>query len=384
MFRRWFAVLGAAGLVAMSCAAGSAPSATYDVSVDNKSSAFNFQATAYFPNELKAHPGDTIRFTSIDRGEPHTVTFGTLVDAAVPKFQPGGPPVLEPFGLPDLIGGQPPALVVSQAAAQPCFLASGAPPKSGACSKEQQTQVAFDGTQVFVNSGYLADKQVYALKLADSIKVGTYNFLCLLHGAGMTGKITVVDKGQPAQTNDELKAKATEQLNQRVQALQPGVDAAKGANAASAFAGIISEKAQDSQATAFAPTQLTIPVGGSVTWKVFGPHTISFNSPADAVGVLAKAQDGNFGLNPKAVAPVGWSGPPPPPAGAPPPAPNAPPQTIPITAPTWDGKGFHSSGLLLSFPPAFFSYKLTFAQAGTYPFKCLIHPDMEGSVKVGQ
>ena len=273
---------------------------------------------------------------------------------------------------------------MSQAAAQPCFLASGAPPKSGACSKEQQTQVAFDGTQVFVNSGYLADKQVFALKLADSIKAGTYNFICLLHGAGMTGKITVVDKGQPAQTNDEVKAKATEQLNQKVQALQPGVDAAKGANAASAFAGIISEKAQDSQASAFAPTQLTIPVGGSVTWKVFGPHTISFNSPADAVGVLAKAQDGNFGLNLKAVGPVGWPGPPPPPASAPLPAPNAPPQTIPLSAPAWDGKGFHSSGLLLSFPPTFFSYKLTFAQAGTYPFKCLIHPDMEGTVKVGQ
>ena len=383
MFRRGFAVFAAAGLVAISCAAGT-PAATYDVTVDNKASAFNFQATAYFPNELKAHPGDTIRFTSIDRGEPHTVTFGTLVDAAVPKLKPGGPPTLEPFGLPDLIGGQPPAFVVSQAAAQPCFLASGAPPKSGACSKEQQTQPAFDGTQVFVNSGYLADKQVFALKLADSIKPGTYNFLCLLHGATMTGKLAVVDKSQATQTTDEVKAKATEQLNLKVQALQSSVDAAKSANAANAFAGIISEKVQDSQATLFGPTQLSIPLGGSVTWRLFGPHTISFNAPADATGVLVKAPDGGIGLNLKALAPVGWPGPPPPPAGAPPPAPNAPPQTIPLTAPAWDGKGFHSSGLLLSFPPTFFSYKLTFTQAGTYPFKCVIHPDMEGTVKVGQ
>ena len=383
MFRRGFAVFAATGLVAISCAAG-APATTYELTVDNKTSAFNFQATAYFPNELKAHPGDTVRFTSIDRGEPHTVTFGTLVDAAVPKLQPGGPPTLEPFGLPDLIGGQPPALVVSQAAAQPCFLASGSPPKSGACSKDQQTQIAFDGTQAFVNSGYLADKQVFALKLADSIKPGTYNFLCLLHGAGMTGKIAVVDKSQATQTNDELKAKATEQVNQRVQALQSSVDAAKSANAANAFAGVISEKALDSQAVLFGPTQLTIPVGGSVTWRLFGPHTISFNAPADAVGVLVKAADGGLGLNLKVLAPSGWPGAPPPPANAPPPPASAPPQTIPLTAPAWDGKGFHSSGLLLSFPPTFFSYKLTFTQAGTYPFKCLIHPDMEGTVKVGQ
>ena len=31
-----------------------------------------------------------------------------------------------------------------------------------------------------------------------------------------------------------------------------------------------------------------------------------------------------------------------------------------------------------------FGYKLTFTQAGTYPFRCVIHPDMEGTVKVGQ
>src|SRR5690242_19229601 len=123
---RWLALFG---LIVSACgpigSAGTA-TATYDVNVDAKSPAFNLQVTAYFPNDIKVHPGDTVRFTDVDRGEPHTVTFGTLVDAALAKIPPGPPvPTLEPYGLPDLIGGAPPQLVVSQAAAQPCFVATG-------------------------------------------------------------------------------------------------------------------------------------------------------------------------------------------------------------------------------------------------------------------
>ena len=387
MPRRAFLPVVVTCLVGVACSPSGAPSsgaATFDVGVDATSPAFNFQSTAYFPNDLKAHPGDTVRFTMLDRGEPHTVTFGTLVDQALAKIPPGPPvPTLEPFGLPDLIGGQPPQLSVTQSAAQPCFLASGAVPKT-ACSADQQKQSDFNGTQAFFNSGYLQDKQVFSLKLADSIKPGTYGFMCLLHTNGMTGKVTVVDKGQATQSQDDLKKAAAAMLKERVDALQATVDAANKAPANTAFAGAISEKAQDSQATLFAPKQLTIPVGGSVTWNVFGPHMIAFNAPADATGIVAKQPSGGFELNGKALAPAGGPGAPPPPPGATPPPPNAPPQTIPVVAPAWDGKGFHNSGLFLSFPPTFFSYKLTFSTAGTYPYKCLIHPDMEGTVKVGQ
>src|SRR2546427_2666609 len=69
------ALLG--GLLA-SCGGG-AKAETFPVQVDGKSSAFNFEATAYFPDQVTVHPGDTVDFTSVFRGEPHTVTFGTLV-----------------------------------------------------------------------------------------------------------------------------------------------------------------------------------------------------------------------------------------------------------------------------------------------------------------
>jgi plastocyanin len=381
--RRAILILALCSLIASSCTL-TGGAATYDVNVDTSSPAFNLQVTAYFPNDIKVHPGDTVRFTDVDRGEPHTVTFGTLVDGALAKIPPGPPvPTLEPFGLPDLIGGAPPQLVVSQTAAQPCFIATGPLPK-GACAKDQQTQPEFNGTQAFFNSGYLPDKQVFALKLADTIKPGVYGFMCLLHTNGMTGKLTVVDKAQATQSQDDLKKAAAAMVKQRVDALQGAVDAAAKSSPDKAFAGVISDKAQDAQATVFAPKEISIPVGGSVTWQVFGPHVIAFNAPTDATGAITKLPAGGFDLNGKAFAPSGGPGAPPPPPGAAPPPPNAPPQTIPVVAPGWDGKGFHSSGFFLSFPPTFFSYKLTFTTAGTYPYKCLIHPDMEGSIKVGQ
>ncbi len=387
-----------AALVAAACApggpgGGGAAPTSYDVQVDNKSTAFNFQATAYFPDALKVHPGDTIRFKAIDRGEPHTVTFGTMVDAAVaslakrPAPAPNGPPPTETpelAKLPVLIG-DPPALPVAQAAAQPCYMAAGAPPADVkvACTKDQQTQKDFDGTQSYFNSGWLAPDQVFSLKLADTIKPGTYGFICLLHRDNMTGQLTVVDKGQPADTQDALKGRADKQLSDLVAKLKGAVDASSKATADRAQAGVLTPEAMNVQAPLFAPKEISIPVGGSVTWTILGPHTITFNPPQDAVGALMKGADGTVSLNGKALGPTGGPGqPPPPPGNAPPPPPNSPP--ILIDAGKWDGKGFHNSGIFVSFPPVLFAYKLTFTQAGTYPFRCVIHPDMEGTVKVGQ
>ena len=55
-----------------------------------------------------------------------------------------------------------------------------------------------------------------------------------------------------------------------------------------------------------------------------------------------------------------------------------------MDAGTWDGTGFLSSGIIVSFPPApLYQYKVTFSKAGTYKYVCLIHTDMQGTVKVG-
>ena len=56
------------------------------VQVDGKSAAFNFEAIAFFPDSVSSHPGDTVRFHSNFRGEPHTVAFGTKIDQGLAIF----------------------------------------------------------------------------------------------------------------------------------------------------------------------------------------------------------------------------------------------------------------------------------------------------------
>lgn len=382
-----------AATTAAATAAAAKPN-TFDVQVDAKTPAFNLATTAYFPNALQAHPGDTIRFTSVDRGEPHTVSLGTLIDAAaaavakLPPPAPNAPPPPDPpeiLKIPRLIippgPNGPPS--VPQSAGQPCFLASGDPSVSAKdpCPKVQQPD--FDGTQSLYNSGWLPDKAVFTVMLADTIKPGVYTFMCMLHKAGMMGKVTVVEKAQPVQTTEALKVKADQQLAKIVSGLQGAVDAAAKASVDKAIAGALSQDVPDGLVMSFAPKALAVPVGGSITWTVLGPHTVTFNGPQDAVGSFIKDADGTLRLNPKSNAPQDGPGQPPPPA---PGAQRGPPPTGPIVIDSgpWDGKTFRSSGLVISFPPVLFAYKVTFTQPGTYPFRCNFHPDMEGTVKVGQ
>src|SRR4051794_13611650 len=64
---------------------------TFAVQLDGKADTFNGAFTAFFPNDLSAHPGDTVTFKLPRVGEPHTVGLGTLVDAGVKKIEALGP-----------------------------------------------------------------------------------------------------------------------------------------------------------------------------------------------------------------------------------------------------------------------------------------------------
>lgn len=394
---RRLTVLGAVAVVLAACGSSS-KGATYDVQIDGKAPSFNGGFNAYFPNEVKAHPGDTVRFKSIYRGEPHTVTLGSLVDAGLPKALAAGPDAPdEPAELkkiPDLLPQGPGD--ANQASAQPCYLASGDPPGGGAaCPKSQQRQPDFDGTQSYYNSGFLPDQATFSVKLSKKIKPGTYNYFCALHRVEMSGKITVVRSGQavPSATKDTQGGQS--QLNDLIQKLQPTATAVKGGTLppfvtqpkpGSVLAGGATMDAQNAEVNEFGPATASIPVGGSVTWTIVGPHTISFNpTPAAAAGLLTKAPDGSFHANQEAGAPAGGPGQPPPPEGPPPSTePNAPPpRPTVVNGGRWEGSGFRSSGFFLSFPPQLYAYRLTFTRPGTYAYVCLVHPEMTGTIKVG-
>jgi plastocyanin len=368
---------------------------TFRVDVDHKNPDTEVAETftAYFPNSLTVHPGDTVHFKLQDTGEPHTVTLGSLVDnvltmaAKAPQNSAGPPPALVQAAdkkLPLLFPLGPGDAI--QAAAVPCFLATGDAPTKDACPAAEQSPTDFTGTQTYYNSGWLLAGKDFVVKLAKDIKPGKYQYMCLLHREGMTGSITVVPLATTRPSPAAQLAVGKQEVAKIKAQLQPGVDGlAKGTNPdlgpllppGSTLAGSGIKDVQNAQIDGFGPKLVSIPVGGSVTWIVVGDHTIAFNAPEDAKSIRVP---GTTHLNAKAAGPAGGPGAPPPREGNL----NGPPPPPRITnAGSWDGTGFHSSGLFLSFPPALDGYKLTFTKAGTYQYKCLIHDNMEGTIKVG-
>jgi plastocyanin len=402
MWKQVVIALAVIGVVAATaCKSSGTKAQVFGVQVDGKASGFAATFAAYFPNDVQAHPGDTVQFTSVFSGEPHTVTLGKDVDdifALFAKACPNGgvhdpncqngPPAqyadqanAANAKLPQLLPNGPGDAV--QAAAQPCFLATGDAPSDGkACTAAQmQPQPAFDGTQTYYNSGYLPDQAVFSVKLAANIAPGTYNYYCLLHREGMAGTITVVAKSTKVPTPAEATKKGTDELAALAAKLKPAFDKLASLTPDTALAGTGAEGLFEAAVNEFGPKEIDIPVGGSATWTIVGIHSISFNAPADAEPLLVKSADGSYHVNQKGPAPAGGPGQPQPDPNAPPPDPNAPPTLI--DAGSWDGQGFHSSGFIQAFGPPAVQYKLTFTKAGTYKYDCLIHPNMEGTVKVG-
>lgn len=408
---RWFPVLAVALLLGAACGddGGGAETPaeeevsgpqTFPVEIDGDSPDFNATFYAYFPNRLAARPGDTVKFDLPHfTGEPHTVTFGTLVDAALDKLGQVGTSITysdrenlpEMLKLTDVIphrvGKGPPD--ANQAAAQPCFLDTGEPPfplegSGPACPKRDQPE--FNGRQTFYSSGVMqADGDTFSVKLASDIGPGDYSFLCLVHRTLMTGELEVAEAKAPVPSPEDVAAEGKKQFDKLLASLDPKVADLAAATADQPFAGSmpvsVSEKRvepSNADVAEFGPKELSVPVGGTVTWNVRFFHTVAINAPEEAVGVLTKAPDGAFHFNPAAVFPV--ESPLPPVDYL-----NFPPTTDkPVTI---DGKAFtgafKNSGLFGSIPPALMSYKVTFPKAGTYTLRCLLHPDMKGQIKVG-
>jgi plastocyanin len=373
--------------------AGAKGAQTFNVQLDGKSASYNGAFTAFFPNTFSAHPGDTVDFSVPRVNEPHTVALGTLVDAGVNKIAALGPTASfaaqenspELLKLPDVFPhtvpkGPPDA---NQSAAQPCFLASGVPPLSlsgsaPACPKVAQPD--FDGTQAFYNSGALwNDGDSFKVKLSPNIKPGTYQLMCMIHRGGMTATLTVAPSSQTIPTPADVTATGKKQFDALDASLKPVADGANTANGTTVHGGLGDPKVFNALVAQWGPKDVSVPVGGTVTWDMFLFHSLSFGyTPAD-VGAFVKAADGSIHLSPKAGAPAGVQVPDA--AFTFPPADTDKPFTI--DAGSWDGTGTKSTGIIGSVPPALITVKLKFTKAGTYTYECLFHRDMTGTVKVG-
>lgn len=372
-------------------AAGSGPQ-EFTVTLEPKTDEFNLEWATFFPDELKAHPGDRIRFAHEEAsGVPHTVTLGTLVDQAMAKSATLSPETLIPtfekvmadLKVPDVFPHGVPAgpPMLNQSAAQPCFLASGTPPfneAGGAPACPKVEKPAFDGTQAFYNSGIISESgEAFEVELANTIKPSTYQMVCLVHRQPMNGRITVVAADQAVPTPAEVIAAGKERREKLMATLRPVAEKARQATAATAVAGAGDHAAGETVVAEFGPKEVSVPVGGTVTWSTFSFHSIAFNAEDSDVGLVQKGTDGSWQIALKGAAPAGINTPPE--AGQFPPG----PRPITVNGGAWDGSGFRNTGIMGSLPPQIVTVKQTFKKAGTYAVRCLFHPDMRGQVKVG-
>jgi plastocyanin len=115
----------------------------------------------------------------------------------------------------------------------------------------------------------------------------------------------------------------------------------------------ISTSNQAVQGNAFLPRDLTVDVGDSITWTVASGefHTVSFLSGGPQPPLVVFGPNGPD-INPVVAAPAG--------------------------GPTYDGTGYHNSGLMQLGQ----QYTQAFTTAGTYHFLCLVHAGMNGVVHV--
>lgn len=351
------------------------------VSVDARPDDFSASFFSYFPRRLTARPGDSVEFTAVSSGEPHTVAFGTVVDEALTAAAAVPPDTPLPQDVKDKLARAPAFFSPDAteldadpqpAAAQPCFLDNVDPPPAVACTPEQQEQPEFTGRERFYGSGFLPDEATFKMALAGDIAPGTYQFMCLVDRTEMTGTLTVVSADQEVPTPAEVRTAAQREIDEAVSALRARAEKVRSITGPDAMAGApeedgAPEPAVSSTVNVF-PDEVSIPADGSVTWMVNGAHTIAFNAPEDARPIYGVDADGVVRANKKGANPAN--------------GPGMPKGKAPIVdAGPYDGAGFRNSGLLVG--EGDLSYKLTFTRAGTYEYRCLFHTDMEGTVKVG-
>lgn len=302
------------------------------------------EALQFFPSTVTVHVGDTVVWQGM------SINFHTI---DIPARRTGPLPFIAPTG--QLISG------ANDAAGSPFWFNGKLP------------QLAFNpallgptGGHVYrgtarVDSGLpFGPPGPFKVKFT---KAGRYAYYCDIH-PGMHGTVTVLPKRRRIPSAAQNAAAVAKQQAADVVILKRLSKTKVSGNQVSL--GVNSHRVEILR---MFQGVTTVPVGTTVTFAIprgdSETHTASFG-PAPYLNTLTQGFDNPMAIDGRSVYPSS------PPGGA-----------IPLNA-TSHGNGFASTGALQSFkgaplPPA---NQITFTQAGTYNFECLIHPFMHGTIVV--
>jgi plastocyanin len=333
MMRKLVVALTSIVLLLPACNRTASGPQRYVIDVDAKSTPREkFQFSAYFPAEVRVSGGDTVRFRNRSTEAPHTITFGVLADRS------NQPAIVT-------ASGENPVVV------QPCDIDDEPTAKLRKCGGKELKP--YDGSGYW-NSGYLnpstapksAGAKNVAVKLADDIPAGNYTYLCILHPL-MSGAITVVedesDRSEISDVRTAMKEDAAAEREKAEGFEEPEIDI--DGDEATVTAGWGDEVTSVNR---FGPAETEFDAGTTVHWEVdspYEPHTVTFEPSFE-------------GLPPEAFAPGGVK-----------------------SGDDYTG-GFTNSGLIASGGPFEGDFSLRFPQAGTYEYSCVLHPGMDGTIKV--
>jgi plastocyanin len=271
MKMKWLFVLAGIISAAPALAPGNARAqTTFTVLVGAQDTSLGADVDAYFPDILQIHAGDTVHWKQ-NANEIHTVSF------------------LAGTPIPDLVipvpNGSPSPLMLNPVAAYPTAPANG----------------QYDGT-TFANSGIMGPDpgQAQSFDLTFTTP-GTYNYVCIVHGVTMSGKIIVVDNQQNVPSPSDVNQQATRSIDAAL-AQAPIVLALASFSLPSPTANpdgtttyqvLIGYTFGQLDLLRFFPDQLAVNPGDTVVFTLsdanMAPHTVTFlngkDSPDDVLPV---------------------------------------------------------------------------------------------------
>lgn len=286
------------------------------------------ELAAYFPSQLLAHPGDTVRFTNPTQEDPHSVTFGVRGDRSNQPLFGTDDPLVAING--PCVSDEP--LTATTTSCPSAAFPAGLPD--------------FDG-QAFYNSGIIPPGGgTFELRLADGLAPGSYEFFCVVHPA-QVGSLDIVPSGRPTQRPSAVARSAAAGLARAMGELETLTRIADrgpiGLDANEVQAGVATPNASVNR---FLPAVITIGAGDEVVWTNQGsvPHVAVFNgylTPQEAIVIGPTALDGSL-----------------------------------------PREGVFTSGPIGPRPYPREHFALRFDRPGTYPYACTFHPGMAGTVIV--